>query len=220
MKAFFVAAGVLGICLIWAGGADATTITANSYSNWLTDLSGSSIELDFTGVQTGKTYNTLAGLNLYPVSGPKLPFTFTGPDNAGYNLSGTTFTQYGHNFIFLEGASDGVGSIYITLPTGGENAVYLNLDSTNNTGLNIQLSDGEIFTSPAGPLGLALSQNISWLSISTASGSHPMIDDFFFGTSNLPQQSQTFELATAFLMGTGLVFLAAARRTFAKRVTS
>jgi hypothetical protein len=220
MRASFVAAGTMAFCLLWTGRASATTVTANSYSNWLTDVNGTPIELNFSGVQTGKTYSNSSGVTLNPISGTKLPFIFTGPDNTGYNLAGTTFTQYGRNFIFLEGASDGIGSISIALPTGGENAIYLSLDSTNNTSLTVKLSDGETFTSPAGPFGLALSQDITWLSVSTSSGSHPLIDDFFFGTSNLPQQTQAFEVATFFLMGTGLLVLAGARRTFAKRIVS
>lgn len=219
MRASFVAAGTMAFCLLWTGRAGATTVTANSYSNWLTDVNGTPIELNFNGVQTGHNYST-SGDTLNPVSGPQLPFIFTGPDSTGSYLYGTTFTQYSRNFVFLEGASDGTGSIYIALPNGGENAVYLSLDSTNNTALSVKLSDGETFTSPAGPFGLALSQDITWLSVSTISGSHPLIDDFFFGASNLPQQTQAFEVATFFLMGTGLLVLAGARRTFAKRIVS
>ncbi len=219
MRASFGTAGVLAVCLIWTGAGNATTLTANSYSNWLTDVNGTPIELNFSGVQAGKNYSA-SNDTLYPVSGPQLPFIFTGPDSSGSYLYGTTFSQYGRNYVFLEGASDGTGSIYIALPTGGENALYLSLDSTNSTSPSVHLSDGETFTSAAGPFGFALSQNISWLSISTASGSHPLIDDFFFGSSNLPQQTPAFELATIFLIGTGLIVLAGARRAFAKPAVS
>ncbi len=215
MKASFVAASALAACLVLTGRASATALTSTSYSGWLTDVNGAPIELNVNGITTDHNYSS-SGLTLYPLSGPQLPFIFTGPDGSGSYLYGTTFTQYTHNYVFLEGASDGVGSIYITLPTGGENAIYLNLDSTTNTPLSIHLSDNETFSSPVGPFGLALSQSISWLSISTANGSHPLIDDFFFATSNLTQQTPSFEVATIFLMGTGLVVIAGARRTFAK----
>jgi hypothetical protein len=213
MKASFVVASALAACLVLTRGVSATTVTTNSYSSWLTNLNGTPIELNFNGVTSGHNYST-TGITLNPVSGPQLAFIFTGPDGSGSYLFGTTFNQYNHNYVFLEGQADGIGSILITLPTGGESAVYLNLDSTNNTALSVHLSDGETFSSAPGPFGVALSQQIGWLSISTANGSHPLIDDFFFGTSNLTQQTPSFELATIFLMGTGLLVIAGARRTF------
>ncbi|MBV8811045.1 MAG: hypothetical protein JO033_20440 [Acidobacteriaceae bacterium] len=215
MKPYFVVASALAACLVLTGRASATALVTNSYNGWLADINGNPIELNFNGVTTGHNYSS-SGITLNPFSGPQLPFVFTGPDGSGSYLFGATFSQYSHYFVFLEGASDGVGSINMALPTGGENAVYLNVDSTNNTTLSIQLSDGETFSSPAGPFGIALSQSISWLNISTVNGSHPLIDDFFFGTSNLTQQSPTFEVATLFLIGTGLVVIAGARRMFAK----
>lgn len=68
----------------------------------------------------------------------------------------------------------------MSMPTGGENAVMLALGTSEGTLITVKLSDGETFTPAAGVFGLALSQDISWLTVSTTSGSQPVVFDFAY----------------------------------------
>jgi len=146
---------------------------------------------------------------LYGIQHPSVGYDFTGPDNSSYNLTGVTY----HSLQSLAGASDGVGVISVTAPSGGANALFLGIGSTGNTPLTITLSDGETFPglSP-GLFGFSLSHPITGLTLSTTSGSQPVIDDFWYGNSSLSQDAPTVEAATYLLMGGGLLVLIGARR--------
>lgn len=194
----------------------ATTVTTTNYNVWKTNLTGSPIELDFTKVKS-TSYSTSSGITLPPLQGPALSFVVTGPDKTGYSLTGGF---YGST-VSLFGASDGTGYIRVDLPASGENAVLLGLATQPSATLTVTLSDLESFTVSNGLFGLALSHNITWLTISTVNGSQPVLDDFFFGNSNLTQdqinQSQSAEAATALMIGGGLLILFGARRKFTQR---
>ncbi len=218
MKRFLLTCTTAAL-LACAGHASATTINTTSYTTWKTALTGSPTELDFTKVKNSN-YNTSTGITLLPLQGPVLSFVITGPDKTGYSLSGG---NYGST-VSLFGASDGVGYIRIDLPSAGENAVLLGLGTQPGAGLTVKLSDQESFSVSNGLLGLSLSHDITWLTISTVTGSQPILDDFYFGSSNLAQdqgnQAQSAEAATAFLMGAGLLILFGARRKFAPRLAA
>ena len=218
MNRLFFAA-LTAALLTCAGRVSATTISTTSFNTWKASLTGSPIELDFTKVKNS-TYNTSAGITLLPLQGPALGFLITGPDKTGYSLSGGNFGSV----VSLFGAADGVGSIRIDLPSVGENAILLGLAAQPTAGLTVNLSDQESFAVSNGLLGLSLSHTISWLTISTVNGSKPVLDDFYFGVSNLAQdqgaQSQSAEAATAFLIGSGLLILFGARRKFAQRLAA
>lgn len=202
-----------------AAAAHATTITTTSYTVWKTYLAGSPIELDFTKVKT-TSYSTSSGITLPPLQGPALSFVVTGPDKAGYSLNGGFYGS----IVSLLGASDGTGYIRIDLPSSGENAILLSVAAQPSAALTVNLSDQETFTVSNGLFGLALSHNITWLTISTVSGSQPVLDDFFFGTSNLAQdqgnQAQSVEGATALMIGGGLLILFGARRKLARQLAA
>lgn len=207
---------------VWLGclaAAQATTVTTTSYTVWKTDLTGSPIELDFTKVKT-TSYSTSSGITLLPLQGPALSFVITGPDKSGYSLNGGLYGSV----VSLFGASDGTGSILINLPSGGENAILLGLAAQPGAALTVSLSDLESFTVSSGLFGLTLSHDITWLSISTVSGSQPVLNDFYFGTSNLPQdqgnQAQSAEAATALMIGGGLLILFGAGRKFTQRLAA
>lgn len=201
-----------------AAAGQANTVTTTNYNVWKTNLTGSPTELDFTKVKT-TGYNTSSGITLPPLQGPALSFVVTGPDNTGYSLAGGF---YGST-VSLFGASDGTGYIRVDLPSSGENAVLLGLATQPNAALTVTLSDQESFAVSNGLFGVALSHDITWLTISTVNGSQPVLDDFFFGTSNLSQdqvnQSQSAEGATALMIGGGLLILFGARRKLTHRVT-
>lgn len=200
-----------------AAAGQATTITTTSYTVWKTNLTGSPIELDFTKIKT-TSYSTSSGITLPPLQGPVLSFVVTGPDKTGYSLTGGF---YGST-VSLFGASDGAGYVRVDLPGSGENAVLLGVATQPSASLTVTLSDLQTFTVSNGLFGLALSHNISWLTISTVTGSQPVLDDFFFGSSNLAQdqinQSQSVEGATALMIGGGLLILFGARRKFIQRL--
>ena len=199
-----------------AAAGQATTVTTTSYTVWKTNLTGSPIELDFTKVKT-TSYSTSSGITLPPLQGPALSFVVTGPDKTGYSLTGGF---YGST-VSLLGASDGTGYIRVDLPASGENAVLLGIATQPSATLTVTLSDLESFTVSNGLFGLALSHNITWLTISTVNGSKPVLDDFFFGNSNLAQdqinQTQSAEATTALMIGSGLLILFGARRKFTQR---
>lgn len=199
------------LCAMHAG---ATTIPSTSYSGWYSTVTGyADVSMPSTG-----SYNTSAGVSLSNSSQPSAKFVFTGPDNGNFSLTGGLYTTGGHNYPSLFGSSDGKGEIMITMPSGGENAVLLNLATTGGTVLDVQLSDGESFTPAAGVLGLSISHDITWLTISTGSGSEPIIDDFMFGNSNLTQDqftqdpAPTLEASTIAMIGGGLLILFGGRR--------
>lgn len=204
---------------VLAAAGQATTVTTTNYNIWKTDLTATPIELDFTKVKTS-TYNTSSGITLLPLQGPALSFVITGPDKTGYSLAGGFYGSV----VSLFGASDGTGYIRVDLPSSGENAILLGLATQPTAAVTVTLSDQQSFAVSNGLFGLALSHNITWLTISTVNGSQPVLDDFFFGNSNLAQdqinQSQSAEGATALMIGGGLLILFGARRKLTHRVTT
>ncbi|MBV9156771.1 MAG: hypothetical protein JO097_10960 [Acidobacteriaceae bacterium] len=212
--AALTAAGVLFV----AGQAMATTITTTSLSTWESStytVSGSQQELNFTGVNVGTTYDTATGIVLNAINHPSVGYDFTGPDNGTYNLTGVAYNRA----TGLAGASDGAGYINVATPSNGANSLFLSIGSTGGTPLTLLLSDGESFSglSP-GLFGFSLSHQITWLELSTVSGSQPVFDDFYYGTSSLSPDAPTSEAATFLLMGGGLLILFGARHKLFGRV--
>ncbi len=206
--------------LMFAGHVAATTITTMSFATWNSaayTVSGSQFELNFYPVGSS-SYNTSAGITLTPSGKPSVGFTFTGPDNGPYKLTGTTY----NGTTALAGPSDGVGYINVATPAGGETAILLGLGSSNNSNpLTLTLSDGETFTISSGApslFGFSIGHSITSLTLSTTSGAQPVIDDFYYGTSSLPPDPPpTAEGATAVMIAGGLLLLFGGRRKLAKR---
>jgi hypothetical protein len=194
--------------------AQATTITTTTFNNWKATLTGSPVEADFTAVQF-RNYNTSAGLVLAAIGNPSVGFTFTGPDNGSYSLTGTTY----NGVTGLAGSSDAGAALQVTMPASGENAILLSIGSTSGTPLTLAFSDGETFSSNGGLLGFSISHTISWLQVTTTSGSQAVINDFWFGNSSLAQDATGVpEGRTLLLMSGGLLILAGAGRRFGRKI--
>ncbi|MGA8025679.1 MAG: hypothetical protein WB992_00940 [Bryobacteraceae bacterium] len=211
---------LLGAGALAVAQADATTITTTSYSTWASSTytaAGSQFELNFSPIQN-ISYDTSTGIILYGITHSNVGFDFTGPDNGGYNLTGST-----SGTTSLKGASDGVGTIYVAAPSGGANALLLGIGGTGSTPLTLTFSDGESFSglSPGSLFGFSISHSITWLTLSTASGSQPIIDDFYYGASSLPPDPPpTIEGATFALVGGGLLILFGSRRRLLRKFAS
>lgn len=190
--------------LFATGQAEATTITSTTFSAWTAGLIGTPTELNFSTIQVGKNYNTSSGITLTPGG-----FTFTGPDNGSYKLLGYSYTGGTfHNVTSLEGGTDATASVNVTTPAAGDNALFLGLATTNSTPITLTLSDGEIFSSiTTAFFGVSISHPITWLTLSTTSSSAVIVDDFYFGASNLPQDSPVSEGTTMAMCGGGLLIL-------------
>ena len=210
---FFTLAGI-------AGPALATTITSTTYTgsptSWLGNVTGP-VDV-FGSIQNNQSYSTSSGVSLSNSSNPSSVFVFTGPDLTGWNLTTKLFVAGGNSYPSLYGPSDGIGNVTVTMPAGGENAVLLDLGTSEGTALTVKLSDGEIFTPAAGLFGLSISHDITWLTVSTTSGSQPVIYDFAYGASTLTQDqlmqdpAPSIEAGTLLMIGGGLLVLAAGRR--------
>jgi hypothetical protein len=200
--------------LLAAGQAVATTITSTTYSAWTAGLIGTPTELAFSPIVPGKSYSNAAGLTLTAIGNSSIGFAFTGPDNGSYKLTGVS-----HNtFQSLEGGTDATASINITTPIAGDNALFLGLATTNGTPITLTLSDGETFSSIATAFfGMSISHPVTWLTLSTTAGSAVILDDFYFGASNLPQDSAVSEGATMAMCGGGLLILFGSLRKKNKR---
>ena len=208
--ALFSAAAFAAALLGSVGHANASSVTTTSFNTWKTFLTGSPTELNFNGISM-TSYSTSSGITLMPAGMPLAGFGFTGPDGAGYSLTGATY----NSFISLEGGSDGNATILVATPASGENAILLGVGSTGGAGLTVTLSDGESFTLAAGLWGISISHTITSLTLSTSAGSRAVIDDFWFGTSNMAQDAPTApasEAATSILLGGGLMVLAGVGR--------
>jgi hypothetical protein len=223
-KLRFLATVVIGGLLMLSGEMSATTITTTSFSTWESStytVSGSQVELSFVPVNSANySYSTSSGITLTPSGNPSIGFLFTGPDNSGYVLNGTSY----NGLNALAGASDGVGVIKVATPSGGENAILLGVGCTGtcsgSTPLTLTLSDGEIFAIANGLFGLSISHNITWVTLSAANGSRPVVDDFWYGTSAEAQDSQpqpAIEGATLILISGGLLVIFGFRRKLGKR---
>jgi hypothetical protein len=212
--------------VVLAAQAGATTIQSTTFNSWKSNVTGSPKEADFSQVSY-TSYNTASGIILSGIGDSASQFTFTGPDNGAYSLTGMNY----NGFVALAGAADGSNSgINISLPGSGENAFLLVIGSTGNTPLSLAFSDGETFSLSSGIFGFSLSHPITSLYLSTAAGSQPIIDDFWYGASSLTQDATgggstggsgssdpaaTPEAATLFLVLGGSMILGGATRKFA-----
>jgi hypothetical protein len=167
--------------------------------------------VDLTTLQAGINYSNAAG---YTSNG----FNFTGPDGASYSLSSQTEGGY----TGLLGASDGTGVIEVAMPNSGNSAVLFDASCITCGTLSLTLSDGETFTVSDGQFGLSISHPITWFKLGDSSGTRPFLEYVYFGTSSLPQDSQTTganEAATPVLLGGGLALLAGAvRKRWLRRI--
>ena len=210
-----LAAGVL----FTTGQALATPVTSTTFSGWKATLTGAPTELDFNGVHY-TTYNTSAGLTLQAVGNPALGYKFTGPDNGSYYLSGITY----NGLLSLAGSSSSGADINVLTPSAGNNAILVSVGSTASTPITLTLSDNESFTLNTGGLfGMALTHPVTSLTVSTTSGSQPVINDFWFGSSSLTQDgggsggaSPVPEGRTAMLVAGGILVLFGAGRRVAR----
>jgi hypothetical protein len=197
--------------LLGAGPAAATTITSTSFNGWKTGLTGTPTELDFSPIISGKSYSTSSGLTLKAIGNASIGFVFTGPDNGSYSLTG--FSYGTQNIQSLKAGSDSTAVMNVTTPAAGNNAIFLGLATTNNTPVTLTLSDGQSFSSISTAFfGLSISHPITWLTLTTSSGSAVILDDFYYGVSSLPQDSPTSEGATMAMCGGGLLILLGSMR--------
>ena len=220
----FVAPLMFGL-ILFAGSGKATSITATSLAGWLQNAANP-VDV-FGGVTINGSYSTSAGKSLSNSSSPSSVFNVTGPDGSGWSLNSQDFRDvYGYTEPALYGANDGKGSITITMPAGGENALLLEAGTASSMNgseahapITIKLSDGESFTPAAGIWAISISHDVSWLTISTTSSYYPVLADLRFASSTLAQDAQTeasptVEAATFALIGGGLLILIGGRRKF------
>jgi len=214
--------GLASGLLLFSGYAAATSITSTTFNNWKGTITGSPTEANFTFSYT--TYNTPQGITLNAIGNPSVGFQVTGPDNGNYKLTGASFN--GTNA--LEGSSDSGAGINIAMPASGENAMLFGLgDTISGASLTLAFSDGESFqvSTPSNSssylFGISISHPVSSVLISSSSGM-PVLDDFWYGISNLTQDSggsqqdatPTAEGATALMIAGGLFVLFGAKRKF------
>ncbi len=201
--------------LLAAGHAGATTITSTTYSAWTAWLIGQPTELDLSQIQTnGHSYSTSTGITLKAKGNSSIGFAFTGPDNGSYKLTGVSH----NNFASLEGGTDDTASVSVATPIAGDNALFLGLATTNSTPITLTLSDGETFSSiTTAFFGVSISHPITWLTLSTTSSSAVIVDDFYFGASDVPQDSPVSEGATMAMCGGGFLILFGSVRKKNKR---
>jgi hypothetical protein len=199
-------AGLGAGLLLTAGQAAGTTITSTTFSAWTAGLTGTPTELDFSPIVNGRSYSNATGITLKAIGNSSIGFPITGPDNGAYKLTGFLYSS--HNVQSLEGGTDSTASINVATPAAGDNALFLGLATTNNTPITLTLSDGETFSSiTTAFFGLSISHPITWLTLSTTTGSAVVVDDFYFGASNLSQDSAVSEGATMAMCGGGLLVL-------------
>ena len=204
--------------------AGATEVVTTSYTSWTTTTSGTISEWDFSLTQN--TYDTAAGYNLNV--GSFGPLTVTAPDNGGYNLQKNPGYGPSSN-VTLQGPSDGVGSMNFVTPSAGLTAFGLGLGIAGNTApITITMSDGETFTvSPPVNgttfIGFSSASPITSFSLSTLNGSSVNLTDFLASMSNEPGStgdSPAAEVATALMIGSGLLFFGGCRKVYSNLTTA
>jgi hypothetical protein len=211
----------IGATLLAAGQAGATSVTSTTFSSWKTTLTGSPSEANFSVIQF-TSYNTAAGLTLPTIGNSSVGTTVTGPDNGGYQMTGI---DYQNRYTSLAGSADAGAGLDISLPNGGVNAFLLSVASTGGTPLTLTLSDGETFTISSGIFGISISHSVSSLLLTTSSGSQAVLDDFWYGTSNLTQDASSgsggssspapvAEVASSLMIAGGFLFIFGAWRRF------
>jgi hypothetical protein len=194
----------------------ATEIVTTSFSAWTATLTDTPVEWDFA-FSNGGSYSTATGYTLS--AGSYGPLNVTGPDGSGYVLNEAYYGS--SNSPVLQGASDGLGSMVFTTPAAGLTGMLLGLGISGNAApVTVTLSDGESFTvNPAVDgsvlLGLSSATNITSFTLTTTSGSAVDLTDFYAADSNQTDSgSPTAEVATALMIGTGLLFIATRRKVF------
>ncbi len=197
----------------------ATTVTSTTFAAWTGTTSADS-EWTFT-FPNGGSYDTAAGYSLNTSSSTYGTTNVKGPNGSGYTLNEGTYVSGGRNYQSLQSASNGIGTMVFTAAAGGLTAADLGLGiSGNSAPVTITLSDGETFiASPTvgGILvwGFSSSTDITSFTLSTTSGTSIDLADFYAGTSTeTAAETPTVELATAIMVGSGLVLLGARRKVF------
>jgi hypothetical protein len=215
----------LGFCaailaaLAFTVPAAATEVLNTTYNGWLSTVTGSASEWNFSFPSS--TYDTASGYNLNVANVAAYgTINVTGPDGGGYYLEKNS--AYAGNNLALQSASDGIGSMDFTTQSAGLTAFLFGLGLTGNAApITITLSDGETFT--ANPaingtafVGLSSATPITSFVLSTASGSQVQLDDFFAGVSNQPAapDAPAAEVATALMIGGGLLLLGGIRKVY------
>jgi hypothetical protein len=207
---------VIFAAAMFAGSAGATEVQSTSYSAWLATVSGAPAEWNFV-IPNGTVLNTAAGYNM--TVGSFGPINVTGPDGSGYVLSEST-----SGGVALVGANDGVGTMAFATPAAGLTAFGLGVGLLGESAaITLTLSDGESFAlDPAVNgsvfLGLSSATPITSFVLSTTAGSQVELNDFFGAASNESSggtaPAPTLEVATAIMVGTGLLFFGARRKVF------
>lgn len=200
-----------------AGNASATSVTSTTFSSWKATLTGSPSEANF-GVISLTSYNTAAGLTLPTIGNTSVGTTVTGPVNGSYQMTGIDYDSYKS----LAGGSTSGAALEITMPSSGVNAFLISVGSTGGTPLTLSLSDGETFTISSGIWGISISHTVSSLLITTSSGSEAVLDDFWYGSSDLTQDSSggssgtapVAEVATSLMIAGGFLFIVGVWRRF------
>jgi hypothetical protein len=181
---------------------------------------------------SGGSWNTAAGYT------DNSGYTFSGPDNGNWSLSGID-PAYTWG---LAGATDGKGGILINLPGSGATAMYLFTEAINssnslsaNDNLTVTLYSGANTVSSdtfsGGKIGFNTSAMITSVLVSPSlSNDGVFLTQLYTGTSALPldsqgggggtqnNPSQTPEAATLALVGGGILVTFGAKRKFAAKL--
>lgn len=215
---------VLGALLIAAltfvPRAGATEILTTTYSAWLSNTSGA-VTAWGGNYSTGTTFNTASGFSM-PV-GSFGPVTVTGPDGAGYNLS-KYYDLAANSAIALVAANDGTGTMAFSTQPAGLTAFdfFLGVNGTPAP-ITITLSDGEAFTvNVSGAMtsfGFSSATAITGITLSTTAGSQIALVDFVAGNTN-QAGAPAAEVATALMIGSGLLIFGGARKVFSNISTA
>jgi hypothetical protein len=201
-----------------ASTANATEVMTTSYSAWLATTSGAIVDSNgLPGLSTSGNYGTQNGYSL-PL-GSFGPISITGPDKTSYTLIG----GYYNSSPALLGPADGVGTMTLTPPAAGLTAFMLQIGISDSTApITITLSDGESFVvNPALNssilVGFSSATPITQILLSTNNGSQVALTDFLGAVTNEPgttADTPSAEVATAFLIGGGLLLIGARRKVF------
>jgi hypothetical protein len=209
---------VIGATFAASGSAGATSITSTTFSSWKATLTGAPSEANFSVISL-TSYNTAAGLTLPTIGNSSIGTTVTGPDNGQYQMSGVDYK----GFTSLAGSTDSGAGLDVAMPNSGVNAFLLSVGSTGGTPLTLKLSDGETFTVQSGVWGISISHPVSSLFVTTSAGSEAVLDDFWYGSSNMTQDPSTggsggpapvAEVASSLMIAGGCLFLVGVCRRF------